>query len=118
MTGVPQAIASIITRPNGSGQSIGTSSAIAPLRNADFSLVVDLADIFDIAPTSIIGWICSSKYSRSTLSTLAAILSGMPQCSRDADGAIDALFRRDAAEKREIRRLDRLAASASLSGKP
>ena len=37
ITGVPQAIASIITRPNGSGQSIGTSSAIAPLRNADFS---------------------------------------------------------------------------------
>ena len=38
ITGVPQAIASIITRPNGSGQSIGTSSAIAPLRNADFSV--------------------------------------------------------------------------------
>ena len=37
ITGVPHAIASIITRPNGSGQSIGTSSAIAPLRNADFS---------------------------------------------------------------------------------
>ena len=36
ITGVPQAIASIITRPNGSGQSIGMSSAIAPPRNADF----------------------------------------------------------------------------------
>ena len=37
ITGVPQAIASIITRPNGSGQSIGTSSAVAPERKADFS---------------------------------------------------------------------------------
>ncbi len=38
MTGVPQAIASIITRPNGSGQSIGNSSAWAPERNAGFWL--------------------------------------------------------------------------------
>lgn len=37
MTGVPQAIASIITRPNGSGQSIGTRSPIAPLRKSGFS---------------------------------------------------------------------------------
>jgi len=37
ITGVPQAIASIITRPNGSGQSIGASKATAPLRNSDFS---------------------------------------------------------------------------------
>ena len=51
MTGVPQAIASIITRPNGSGQSIGTSRAMAPLRELGFFVVVDLADIFDIAPT-------------------------------------------------------------------
>ena len=36
-TGVPQAMASIITRPNGSGQSIGTSRPIAPLRKSDFS---------------------------------------------------------------------------------
>src|SRR6516165_9411206 len=31
ITGVPQAIASIMTRPNGSGQSIGTNNVIAPL---------------------------------------------------------------------------------------
>ncbi|TPV99378.1 MAG: hypothetical protein USCAAHI_01183 [Beijerinckiaceae bacterium] len=36
ITGVPHAIASIITKPNGSGQSIGTISATAPLRNSDF----------------------------------------------------------------------------------
>ena len=35
-TGVPQAMASIITRPNGSGQSMGKSRASAPPRKADF----------------------------------------------------------------------------------
>jgi hypothetical protein len=37
ITGVPQAMASIITRPKGSGQSMGNSSASAPPRKADFS---------------------------------------------------------------------------------
>ena len=37
ITGVPQAMASIITRPNGSGQSIGNSSASALPRKSDFS---------------------------------------------------------------------------------
>ena len=36
-TGVPQAMASIMARPNGSGQSIGNRSAAASPRNADFS---------------------------------------------------------------------------------
>ncbi len=35
-TGVPQAIASIITRPKGSGQSIGNRSARAPPRSSPF----------------------------------------------------------------------------------
>jgi hypothetical protein len=35
ITGVPQGIASINTNPNGSGQAIGASSAIAPLRKLD-----------------------------------------------------------------------------------
>jgi hypothetical protein len=33
ITGVPQAIASTITSPNGSGQAIGKSSARAPPRS-------------------------------------------------------------------------------------
>jgi trehalose-6-phosphate synthase len=37
ITGVPHAIASIITSPNGSGQSIGNSRPRQPLRNADLS---------------------------------------------------------------------------------
>jgi hypothetical protein len=36
-TGVPQASASMITRPNGSGQSMGKSSAAALPRNSSFS---------------------------------------------------------------------------------
>ena len=36
MTGAPQAMASIMTNPKGSGQSIGTSKAKAPLKNSDF----------------------------------------------------------------------------------
>jgi hypothetical protein len=38
MTGVPQAMASIITRPNGSGQSMGKSRASALPRSSSFSL--------------------------------------------------------------------------------
>ena len=37
MTGVPQAMASIITRPKGSGQEMGKSRARAPPRKSDFS---------------------------------------------------------------------------------
>jgi len=36
ITGVPQAIASINTKPKGSGQAMGASSAMAPLRKLDF----------------------------------------------------------------------------------
>jgi hypothetical protein len=38
MTGAPHAIASIMTKPKGSGQSIGKSKAAAPARNASFVL--------------------------------------------------------------------------------
>ena len=44
---MPQAIASIIARPNGSGQSIGNSSARASPRNSVFCRLVDLADELD-----------------------------------------------------------------------
>ena len=37
ITGVPQAIASVITSPNGSGQRIGMSSALAPAYSSPFS---------------------------------------------------------------------------------
>src|SRR5262245_47749708 len=47
MTGVPQAIASINTKPKGSGQAMGASSAMAPLKARLFA-VADLADILDV----------------------------------------------------------------------
>ena len=37
ITGVPQAMASVITRPKGSGQSMGNSSARAPPRKSPLS---------------------------------------------------------------------------------
>ena len=48
MTGAPHAMASIITSPKGSGQSIGTIKAMARLKNSDFCASVDFPDEFDI----------------------------------------------------------------------
>ena len=56
MTGVPQAIASIITSPNGSGQSIGNSSAAAFAEEVLLRAIVDLAR----------KWICSPSISGSS----------------------------------------------------
>ena len=47
MTGVPQAIASIITSPKGSGQSIGNSSARRVAEKVALLRVADLADELD-----------------------------------------------------------------------
>ena len=44
ITGVPQIMDSIITRPNGSGQSIANSVKYAPRQEYRFLGVVDLAD--------------------------------------------------------------------------
>jgi hypothetical protein len=59
ITGVPQAIASIMTRPNGSGQSIGTSRTIAPLRNSDFCSSV-ISPMYSTLRPSISGLILLS----------------------------------------------------------
>ena len=77
ITGVPHAIASIMTRPKGSGQSMGNSSARAPHRKA-------LLSASPISPTNSIrgsfsrGWISRRKYSLSAGSTLAAMRSAIP----------------------------------------
>src|SRR6516164_9298387 len=104
ITGVPQAIASIMTKPNGSGQSIGTNNVIAPLKNSDF--VADLADIFAtfagqhrldlLFEIILVGFV----HLGGNLERHAAMFG-------NANGEIDALFRRDAAQKCEIRGLDR-----------
>ena len=59
-TGVPQAMASIMERPNGSGQSTGNSSACASPRNCSLLMLVDLADELDAGPSSS-GSICVRK---------------------------------------------------------
>ena len=77
-TGVPQAMASIITRPKGSGQSIGNSSARASPRNLVLPRSSTSPTNSTPPPSSSKGWITVSKYFSSALSTLAAIFSGMP----------------------------------------
>ena len=59
ITGVPQAIDSIITRPNGSGQSIGISKPTAPDRKSDLSLS-PISPIISTPPSAIIGLMIAS----------------------------------------------------------
>ena len=77
MTGVPHAIASIITSPNGSGQSIGNSSADAPPSSSFFSASPISPTKSVLGPTSM-GLIESRKYVASAASTLAAIFRRRP----------------------------------------
>ena len=58
ITGVPQAMASIMTSPNGSGQSIGNRSAAALPRKADFS-ASPISPTNSISGSSSKGSICS-----------------------------------------------------------
>ena len=78
ITGVPQASASIITMPNGSGQSIGKINAPALPRNSPFS-PSPISPMNSTSGWSSSGWIVVSKYSTSILSTFAAILIGTPR---------------------------------------
>ncbi len=60
ITGVPHAIASIMTRPNGSGQSIGISSPTAPDRKSGFCASL-ISPISSTPPSASIGRITVSK---------------------------------------------------------
>ncbi len=77
ITGVPQAIDSIMTKPKGSGQQIGNSSALALPRNSDLS-ASPISPTNSTRGSSSSGLTTDSKYAASALSTFAAILSGMP----------------------------------------
>ena len=48
ITGVPHAMDSIITRPNGSAHSIGKSVDARVLEEVDLLVVRDLAEVFDV----------------------------------------------------------------------
>ncbi len=76
-TGVPQAIDSIITRPKGSGHSTGKSTTAASPRKRSFC-TSSISPMNSISGSSSSGLMRSAKYCSSTLSTLAAILSGIP----------------------------------------
>ena len=61
ITGVPHAIASIITRPNGSGQSIGNSSAMRAATGSPASRASLISPMNSTCGLpSISGLICSS----------------------------------------------------------
>ena len=100
-TGVPQAMASIITRPNGSGQSIGNSSAWALPRNADFSRVADLAHELDqgiveqrLDDLAEVGRVRGVDLGRD--------LQRQARALGDGDRPVRALLRRDPAEEGQI----------------
>ncbi len=103
MTGVPQAIASIITRPNGSGQSIGTSSAMAPLRNSGFSTSL-ISPINSTLRPSIIGSIVVVEIGFVDPIDLGGDLQRNAGLAGDTDGAVRPLFRADPAEERQVAR--------------
>ena len=100
-TGVPQAIASIMASPNGSGQSIGKRSARASPRN----LILRRSSISPM--NSMPGCFSRGSISAAEVGLVDAIdlggnLQRQADGAGDRDGAVDALLRRDAAEKRQI----------------
>ena len=102
MTGVPHAIASIMTRPKGSGQSIGKISAQRLAEEPRLLPLVDLADeldvgmgidqrLDDLVPISLIGAVDLGRH-----------LELYAGARGDLDCAIGALFRGNAAKESEI----------------
>ena len=75
MTGVPQAIASIMTSPKGSGHRIGNSSARARPRNSDF-FASEISPTYSTWRPSTWGLISCSQYGRSNALIRAANFSG------------------------------------------
>ena len=106
ITGAPQAMASIMTSPKGSGQSIGTISAMARLREFGLLRVGDLPNEFDI------------RFGEKRLDHLLEIvlidcidfgrdLERQSAALGDVDRAINPLLRRNATQKSEIGRVRR-----------
>ena len=100
-TGVPQAIASIITSPNGSGQSIGNSSAAAPPRKAGFCASL-ISPMYSISGWSSSGSITFSEIRRVGRIDLGGHLQRHAQALGDLDRPVGPLLRRHAAEEGEI----------------
>jgi hypothetical protein len=116
ITGVAQVIASIMARPNGSGQSIGANNAIAPLRNANFpsSVISPICSTFE--PPSR-GWTFASKILDIDLIHLRSDLERNGALPGDRNRTTDSILRSNAAKKRDVALLHRQR-QQQLLGKP
>ena len=102
ITGVPQARASIITRPKGSGQSIGKSRAQRAAEQRRLVVVADLAEELDPRVVEQRLDVLARSSRDRPASTLAAMRSRMPARCATRIAAIGALLRRDAAEEQQV----------------
>ena len=101
ITGVPHAIDSIMTRPNGSSHSIGKSVARAFWSRSTFSSCVHLAEVLD-APAEIRPHVRLEVLLLERLAHLAGDLERQPGLLRDLDRAVAALVGAQAAEEEEV----------------
>ena len=99
-TGVPHAMASIMTRPNGSGQSTGNNRAAASPKNFVFSLG-DLAD--ELYVRAVDEWqYVVAKVVFINLIDLGGDLQRDAGSPRYADRAVGAFFRRNPPQEGKI----------------
>jgi hypothetical protein len=101
MTGVPQASASMATRPNGSGQRMGFDQGPSTAEELDLGLVVDFADVVDAVAEARfddvrvvvpLGWFLH----------LGRDLQLDTGAAGDGDGPVDALVGVEAAHAGEV----------------
>ena len=100
-TGVPQAMASIITRPKGSGQSIGKEKCAGAAEKLSFLTLVDLADELDarLAEQRLDDVV---EIDEVGLVDLGRDFQRNAGLVRDHDGAVETLLRADAADESKI----------------
>src|SRR4029077_10377654 len=103
ITGVPNAMASITTRPNGSGQSIGKTSAAALPRKAGLSASL-ISPTYSTSTPSISGSVVVREEGRVVLVDLGGDLQLHAASTSDLDGTVGPLSARQPAEEGEIRR--------------
>ena len=100
-TGVPQARASIITKPNGSDHWIGFSNAVAAPSSSNLPASSSSPTYSTPSPSS--GSTLVSKYSNSASSRIfAAIFNGTPAIRADLDGFARTFVRRHPAQESDV----------------